>query len=114
MNPIKIENLGIKGIKITWENGAESTIQSKLLRNHCPCAQCRMDRGDNSHSAPLTPSKSKSLLKIIEHTQQESLTLSKIFAVGGYAIGLAWQDGHDSGIYTYELLNNLGNFAPVD
>ena len=28
--------------------------------------------------------------------------------VGGYAIQIFWQDGHNDGIYSYEMLRKLG------
>ena len=65
-----------------------------------------MERGDDSHANPLT-AKKKSIFKIIEHTSEESLTLTQIWGVGNYALGLKWADGHDSGIYTYEFLGGL-------
>ena len=40
------------------------------------------------------------------------MTLKNIEPVGTYAIRFYWQDGHDDGIYNYELLRALGKLTP--
>jgi DUF971 family protein len=37
----------------------------------------------------------------------EELKIDRIWAVGNYALGVAWGDGHNSGIYRFELLRDL-------
>lgn len=103
--PLEIRRIEASGLHITWSDGLSVNIPRDLLRKNCPCAECKMARGDDSHSTPLTPK--KSLLKIVEHTKDESLTLEAIWGVGQYALGMKWQDGHDSGIYTFPLLREL-------
>ena len=104
--PSEITRLGKSGLKITWSDGLDCSLTAKALRTNCPCAQCREERGDASHAKPLGASK-PAMLKVIEHSQEEQLALSSIWAVGNYALGMRWGDGHDSGIYTYELLRQL-------
>lgn len=101
---IKREN---DGLHITWNNTDKKFLSSKVLRENCPCATCRFERGDTSHAAPLT-SKKKSL-KIIEATKDESLTIAMIEGLGNYAIKISYADGHDSGIYTFQYLFELSN-----
>lgn len=48
------------------------------------------------------------MLTVIEHTATEQLTLTEIWGVGNYALGIAWADGHSSGIYSFEYLYELG------
>ena len=48
------------------------------------------------------------MLAVIEHTLDEELKLVRIWGIGNYALGMEWGDGHDSGIYTYRLLFELG------
>jgi DUF971 family protein len=33
-------------------------------------------------------------------------------SIGNYAVRLAWNDGHSSGLYTWELLERLGQSSP--
>ncbi|MCB9030467.1 MAG: DUF971 domain-containing protein [Deltaproteobacteria bacterium] len=103
--PIKIERIEGAGVKIKWNSGEENLLGFETLRTHCPCATCREKRGDSSHSKPITGG--TSLLKVIEHTKDEELKLNQIRLIGNYAIGLDWADGHSTGIYTFQYLNEL-------
>ena len=101
---------------IKWKNGIVCTIPSELLRKNCPCALCKEERGESSHSDPLShesmtkPKDKKVLLKIVKSdSYDKSIELLKIWSIGQYAIGMEWGDTHTSGIYTYELLYSLGN-----
>lgn len=109
ITPTNIRRLGEKGLEITWSDGITQKIDSEVLRRNCPCAVCREERGDASHAKPLSPptSAKKSLLKVIEHTAEESTRLMQVFAIGNYAIGIEWADKHSTGIYSYSLLVSL-------
>ncbi|MCB0325521.1 MAG: DUF971 domain-containing protein [Bdellovibrionales bacterium] len=104
--PTEIKRLGTSGIQVTWSTGAVHKISSETLRRHCPSATSRAQQGDESHQKPLT---GRSVLKVVEHTKDEQLRLQQIWAVGNYALGMEWGDGHNSGIYTYDLLFQLGS-----
>lgn len=93
------------GVALTWADGVRQTIPSEKLRLQCPCAGCREARGDTTHAKPLTGKKSS--LKIISASKEEETKLKSLWAVGNYAVGLEWSDGHNSGIYTYEYLREL-------
>ncbi len=45
-------------------------------------------------------------------TGKENVTISDIQPVGNYAISLQFSDGHNSGIYSWDLLYKLGNEYP--
>ena len=104
--PVEVKRLSSDGLSIKWSNGANHTISSKTLRLNCPCATCRQKRGDDSHALPLTGRKKG--FKIIQSSLSEELGLTEVWAVGQYAIGMAWGDGHNTGIYSYGLLYELG------
>lgn len=93
------------GIHITWDSNNKKFLTSKTLREHCPCATCKFERGDTSHEAPLTSK--KKTLKIIEATKDESLTITSIEGMGNYAVKIFYGDGHDTGIYTFDFLFSL-------
>jgi ATP-binding protein involved in chromosome partitioning len=103
--PKEIKRIENQGLQIKWTDGREAFISNKVLREHCPSAISQMKRGDFSHEKPLS-SKPKSL-KVIEASLEEELKLEKIWSIGNYAIGMRWADGHDSGIFTFELLERL-------
>lgn len=102
----EVKRLGTEGIELTWDNGEVHTLSSRLLRDNCPSASSKAERGDTSHEKPLS---GKSILTVVKHTAEEQLRLEEIWAVGNYAIGMRWGDGHDSGIYHYDFLYQLGS-----
>jgi ATP-binding protein involved in chromosome partitioning len=103
--PRQIKRAGTSGLLISWADSSESQLSSEILRRQCPCAECRERRGDTSHAKPLIGKKRS--LSIVQNTLEEQLGLETIWGVGQYAIGIRWSDGHDSGIYTFELLAEL-------
>lgn len=105
--PLEIKRDARAGLTISWRDGSMSQIGTELLRRECPCASCKEQRGDTSHSKPLTTKKRG--LAVIQNTLDEQLDLTEIWAVGQYALGMRWGDGHDSGIYPFSLLFELGN-----
>ncbi len=101
-----------EGMEIRWSNNQTSFYPANLLRRACPCAGCEELRGQGVHEKPLSgkPSGGKSsLLRVVKATLDESLALEQIWPIGNYAIGLRWGDGHDTGIYSYTLLQKLAN-----
>jgi DUF971 family protein len=61
------------------------------LRKHCPCANCLINR----QNKPST---------YIPLYSEPQLRIREIKPVGNYAIQIVWDDGHDSGIYSYDKL----------
>lgn len=85
-------------LEIIWHDGHRSMYPLAGLRAACPCAECR--GGHEAMSQPLP--------RAILFTQPVgSAELRDAFLVGHYALGIAWADGHDSGIYTWPLLRGL-------
>lgn len=107
MRPLRIERNSGNGVRIRWSNNTLHSISSRVLRDHCPSAVSRAKRGETGHEKPLTTGRS-SLLRVVEHTTTEELNLVSIWSVGRYALGMRWGDGHDTGIYPYTLLHELG------
>jgi DUF971 family protein len=105
--PTEIRRDAKAGLTISWRDGTTTQLSTELLRRECPCASCKEKRGDTSHSKPLTSKKKKSLA-IIESSIEQELDLKEIWGIGQYALGLRWGDGHDSGIYPFTYLYELG------
>jgi DUF971 family protein len=86
---------GARVLEIVWSDGTRSAISHRVLRGFCPCAQCQ------GHTGPI---------EWVEETDERparALELVDIFEVGSYALGLAWGDGHRTGIYRFALLMKL-------
>jgi DUF971 family protein len=105
------------GLEISFSDNSLNKIPSSILREVCPCASCRELRGDRTHQAPLSSSgfpssghsnSGRGILKVLKHTKDEEINIKRVWGVGTYAIGIAWGDGHDSGIYSFDFLTNLG------
>ena len=78
--------------------GREYTFRE--LRDSCPCATCREKRGE----AP----KPASLLPVLSAAETQPLAIAKMEPVGNYAYSIEFSDGHNTGIYTLDLLRQLG------
>jgi DUF971 family protein len=86
-----------KGIKIDWKDRHRSEYALQYLRDHCPCAQCTGAHGTPPAAPPANP------LQIYK----PAVRIDEVEAVGGYAIRLRWNDGHSTGIYSYEYLRSI-------
>lgn len=84
---INEDTLGIR-----WNDGDESQHPLEDLRKNCPCALCREAQKNLLILHRMPPGKPKKL-KALE-----------INPVGRYGIQITWNDGHRTGIYTYESL----------
>lgn len=91
MQPQKISVKDKRYLHIIWYDRSESLLMLANLRKSCPCATCREER--EKRSATFIP--------LFSEAQN---TLTDIKAVGTYAVQLYWQDGHNTGIYTYDKL----------
>ena len=84
-------------ILFKWEDGFESYINLKILREKCPCANCE---GEKDVFGNIYKGDNKPL-------NENSFLLNGIQPVGYYALRPYWKDGHHSGIYSFELLRSL-------
>lgn len=97
----KAKPTGVKADKskrvltITWSNGRSCDYPFAGLRAICPCVTCKGGH-DNMGGPPD--------LDLLHNTQNDDLMLEAINQVGGYALQLVWNDGHDTGIYTWAYL----------
>ena len=100
--PTKLELTGQSQLLITWSDGQRRQYSFRELRDHCPCASCREKRSDR-------PRQPATLLPIITEAEMQPLKINAMKPVGNYAYSIAFSDRHDTGIYTLELLRELGH-----
>ncbi|MBF0096826.1 MAG: DUF971 domain-containing protein [Magnetococcales bacterium] len=79
-------------VVITWDSGENFTYPMEYLRVKCPCADCCGHTPDQA--------------KLIDGKQ--GITIQSIQAVGRYAVKIAFSDGHDSGVFSWSTLFDLG------
>ncbi len=101
LQPVKLARADEKSIMIDWSDGQRRQYSFRELRDACPCATCREKR---SEAAPATAN----LLPVLSVAEARPLTIAKMEPVGNYAYSIEFSDGHDTGIYTLELLRQLG------
>jgi DUF971 family protein len=90
---------GKREVLVLWQDGHESVYAFDLLRRECPCALCNDQRSKQAASSgPGLMVLSGPVLKAGE------IQVTEVKPVGRYAINFVWTDGHDSGIYSYNLL----------
>jgi DUF971 family protein len=84
-------------LEVTWTDGRIDRMPYHTLRNHCPCAGCR---DEWTGVRILDPQSIRLDLKLVGMEN-----------IGTYAVQLAWNDGHSSGLYTWETLRSIGEGA---
>lgn len=98
--PTKLGLLPDGRLQIAWHDGQTRHYTIRELRASCPCASCR-----EKHAAPPPP---PTQLPVLSPAEAQPLKLTAMQPVGNYAYSLHFSDGHDTGIYTLELLRALG------
>jgi len=84
-------------LEVIWDDGHRSTYALDELRNACPCAGCK---GEVLFGKVYMPAK----LPVFTPGMYE---LTALKPVGQYAVQAYWQDGHDTGIYSWEYLRAI-------
>jgi DUF971 family protein len=84
---------------IDWSDGQRRRYTARALRDACPCATCREKKRQ-----PVDPL----ALPILSPANAQPLRIADMQPVGNYAYGIAFNDGHDTGIYSLDLLRQLG------
>ena len=93
MKPVSI-NLKKKSrqLVLEYEDGRSFTLSCELLRVYSPSAEVR---GHGPGQEVL-------------QTGKENVNIDAIEPMGSYAVKLCFDDGHASGIYTWDYLYHLG------
>ena len=98
--PTQLALLDPEHLLIEWNDGEKSICPVHTLRQRCPCATCRERRNEKPRD-PLA-------LDVLKPEEAQPIRILEMNPVGNYAYGIAFSDGHDTGIFTLELLRKLG------
>jgi DUF971 family protein len=107
MKPISIRRIDTNFIVMEWSDGFRASIKQEVLRKECPCADCRQDALNNKHNNFI----------MLNTFSSGKNTLKELKPTGNYGLKAVWGDGHDTGIYPWELLreiferNNINKFS---
>jgi DUF971 family protein len=100
--PIALSLTPENRLLIDWSDGQRRSYRVRELREACPCATCREKR-----SQPLDPL----ALPVLKQVQTQPLTIAAMEPMGNYAYAIRFSDGHDTGIFAFDLLRQLGEAA---
>ena len=101
MQPTELSTTENRELIIQWSDGVEQTIPFRTLRKNCQCAGCNEER--------IKPIKAPtSSLPVLSAAQARPLMIEKMHPVGNYAYNIHFSDGHQAGIFTFEMLRRIG------
>lgn len=101
--PTEVKLTSPDQLRIVWNDGQAREYAVRELREHCPCASCRERR-----TAPPPP---PTTLTVLSPAETQPLRIASMEPTGRYAYSIDFSDGHDTGIFTLELLRQLGSEA---
>lgn len=80
-------------LTVAWADGARHAIAAELLRVESPSAEVQ---GHSPDQKTIVPGK-------------RNVSIRDVQEVGSYAVRLVFDDGHDTGIYTWTALRRFGD-----
>ena len=96
VEPTQIIEENDSEITIVWSDEKESLYRAPDLRRKCPCAGCVNEwTGERT----LKP-----------ETVKDDLSFKSIAVVGRYALNFNFSDAHETGIYSFKYLRELGGY----
>jgi len=97
MSPKQVKVIKKNKLKIAWEDSSETILSLKYMRDECPCAGCKGETILLKTYRPPQPTV----------VTPEMYQVKNIEVVGDYAIQVTWKDGHNTGIYSWDYINQL-------
>jgi DUF971 family protein len=83
-------------LTVTFDGGERHALGAEYLRVQSPSAEARGHGGERP--PPITG--------------KENVKITRLEPVGNYAVRIVFDDGHDSGLYSWDFLARLGREAP--
>jgi DUF971 family protein len=80
-------------LEVSFDDGARYELPAEYLRVHSPSAEVQ---GHGVSEGVLV-------------TGKEDVGISAVEPIGHYAVRLVFDDGHDTGLYTWKYLRELGS-----
>src|SRR5580692_4949678 len=109
---VKVHVSSGAGVDITWVDNHSSHYDFAYLREECPCAMCNDERQKKlaseqhekqQHEKHMAPPAASALLPMFK----PKLTAKAAHAVGNYALQIDFNDGHATGIYSFDFLRTI-------
>ncbi|QDV50732.1 gamma-butyrobetaine hydroxylase-like domain-containing protein [Gimesia fumaroli] len=100
LTPTELKLIDEKSLLIGWSDGQHRRYTFAELRKSCPCVTCRNER-KASEAEPLK-------LPVLSPVELQPIKVEKMSLAGNYAYRITFNDGHNTGLFTFELLRELG------
>lgn len=100
---VRVQKSEGTGVEIDWKDGHKSKWTFAWLRWGCPCATCNEERQQTGREIGVPKPKPGGPLVMYEAPPRPV----EVTPVGKYAIKFKWNDGHESGIYSWEYLRRV-------
>lgn len=98
--PVNIQLAGDETLRIEWSDGRVLDYAVTELRRSCPCATCREKRRATPEPGGLP---------VLSAEEAQPTRIQGMKPVGNYAYAIHFNDGHDTGIFSFELLREIGH-----
>jgi len=98
--PTDLQIVEDNALLIKCSDGQQQRYSFRELRDACPCASCREKRTGEQQAPTLLP--------VLSAAEAKPLRIEGMKPVDSYAYTIAFSDGHDTGIYSFDLLQQLG------
>ena len=95
-----------RGMTIDWADGHKSVYTVAFLRDNCPCASCTGAEGgepQRTNYQAEAQEKASNPFKMYK----PALKMLAANEVGAYAVRIDWNDGHNTGIYSFRHLRKV-------
>jgi DUF971 family protein len=112
---VKVHVSSGAGVDIIWADDHVSHYDFAYLREQCPCAMCNDERQKKAagqekdaqlkaeNPGAIAPPMSSPLLPMFK----PKLTAKAAHAVGNYALQIDFNDGHSTGIFSFDYLRTV-------
>ena len=100
---VKVHKSTGTGMDIEWKDGHRSTYTFPYLRNACPCALCNDEREKEGRQPGDPPKPVAGALPLFKAMARPT----EVEPIGKYAMRFKWNDGHEHGIYSWEILREI-------
>lgn len=104
LHPTELKKLTEEhALLIGWNDGQQRRYTFAELRKACPCVTCRNERKE----AEANPLK----LPVLSPVELQPVKVDKMSLAGNYAYRITFSDGHNTGLFTFEQLRELGTIV---
>lgn len=96
--PVELRVIADKSaLEVTFETGETMSLSAELLRVESPSAEVQ-GHGEGQKTTPAG---------------KQNVCIAQISPVGNYAVKITFDDGHDTGLFSWDLLYDYGTRQAV-